>query len=344
MAVDYPSGVADVTPTFLVGGNSGTSQPSQAAISASGVTLIAAASAAAREPAHTGDVTNSAGSLALAIATGAVTDTKASLATKPACMVVATSNLTLSGEQTIDGQLTAGSLVLASAQTAGAEKGPWVSGAGAWTRPTWYPAGGTTQAFQFITIFIRLGTTYGGSTWRITSAGAVTIDTTATTWAVTTHALNANTVTGALPAAQMPALTGAVTSSAGAVATTLSTNLSRHTFGVTLDGGGSVLATGQKGYVTVPFAGTITGWNITADAGTCTLDIWKIATGTAIPTVSNTITASAKPALATGTAIHSTTLTAWTTSVVANDIIGFNLDAVATATKITLVVEVVAST
>lgn len=125
------------------------------------------------------------------------------------------------------------------------------------------------------------------------------------------------------------AVTGAMLSGTGAA----------RVVGVTLDGGGSALTTGQKGYVTCPFAGTITAWNITADTGTCTFDVWKIATGTAVPTVANTITASAKPALATGTAIHSTGLSGWTTSVAANDIFGFNLDAVSGATKLNLEIQ-----
>lgn len=141
----------------------------------------------------TGDVTSTG--MATTIATGAVTDTKASLATKPAVTVVATTNQTLSGTPTIDGQATAaGSLILLTAQTTGSQNGPWVAAAGSWTRPTWYPAGGTTQAFQFITSLVRLGTVYQGSIWRMTTAGAITIDTTATTWAVTTHSLSAATV------------------------------------------------------------------------------------------------------------------------------------------------------
>ena len=102
------------------------------------------------------------------------------------------------------------------------------------------------------------------------------------------------------------------------------------------DPAGSALSTGVLCYITVPMAGTITGWDIIVDAGTATVDVWKIGTGTAKPTVTNTITASAKPAIATGTAIHSTTLTSWTTSVSANDILGFNLDTVATAKYITV--------
>ncbi len=94
--------------------------------------------------------------------------------------------------------------------------------------------------------------------------------------------------------------------------------------------GGSALSVGVMGYLTVPFACTITGWSIQVDAGTDTVDVWKIAAGTAIPTVSNTITASALPAISTGTVLQSTTLTGWTTTVTANDIIGVNLKTTAT--------------
>lgn len=114
-----------------------------------------------------------------------------------------------------------------------------------------------------------------------------------------------------------------------------------HSIGAGFDGGGSALSSGatQTVYFTVPFACTISAWNITVDTGTITFDVWKIATGTAIPTVANTIVASAAPAIASGTAIHSTTLTGWTTSVVANDIFGVNINTVASATKATLVLE-----
>jgi hypothetical protein len=118
-------------------------------------------------------------------------------------------------------------------------------------------------------------------------------------------------------------------------------NIAITSVGITVDGSAAVCTTGLKGYVTVPYAGTITAWSILADGAspTCTFDVWKIATGTALPTVSNTIMGT-KPALATGNAIRSTTRTSWTTSVVANDIIGFNLDAVTVATKITFQLEI----
>lgn len=103
-------------------------------------------------------------------------------------------------------------------------------------------------------------------------------------------------------------------------------------FGTTFgDTTGSALTSGPIVYFTVPYACTISAYNITVDAGTVTFDVWKIATGTSIPTVTNTITASALPALSTGTALHSTTLTGWTTTVTANDIFGIQLKTVATA-------------
>jgi hypothetical protein len=102
---------------------------------------------------------------------------------------------------------------------------------------------------------------------------------------------------------------------------------------------GSPALVADTAYITVPHACTIAAWNITVNAGTATFDIWKVATGTAIPTSSNSITASAQPAISTGTAIHSTTLTGWTTSVSANDIVGINLKTVSTATFASIVVE-----
>jgi len=94
---------------------------------------------------------------------------------------------------------------------------------------------------------------------------------------------------------------------------------------------GSALSTGITRYVTVPFACTISAYNLLADAGTFTVKFWKIATGTAIPTVSNSINTSGV-SLSSGTAVHSTTVTDFTsTTVSANDIMAANITAVATA-------------
>jgi hypothetical protein len=92
-------------------------------------------------------------------------------------------------------------------------------------------------------------------------------------------------------------------------------------------------------YMTVPFACTISAYNILIDAGTITIKFWKIATGTAIPTVSNSINTSGV-AISSGTAIHSTTVSDFTTTTVtANDIIAMNVSTVATAKFVSATLE-----
>lgn len=89
----------------------------------------------------------------------------------------------------------------------------------------------------------------------------------------------------------------------------------------------SIVGVGTKGFTRVPFACTITGYTIqTGVAATVVLDVWKIAAGTAEPTNSNSVTASAKPTLTADDVVHSTTLTGWTTSVAAGDLIGWEVE------------------
>ncbi len=110
-------------------------------------------------------------------------------------------------------------------------------------------------------------------------------------------------------------------------------------FGITFDGQGSVVLANTKCYFRMPTTGTISGWSIVADGTnpTCTIDVWKIASGTALPTVADTIMGT-KPALALGNAIKSTTLTGWTTSFDADDIFCINIDACTAATKINFII------
>lgn len=87
----------------------------------------------------------------------------------------------------------------------------------------------------------------------------------------------------------------------------------------------SSVQVGTVAYVRVPYSGTIMSWSIVADVScTCTLDVWK--SNASVPTVANTITASAKPALASAATNTSSVLTGWTTSVAVGDVFGFRLD------------------
>lgn len=108
------------------------------------------------------------------------------------------------------------------------------------------------------------------------------------------------------------------------------------------DGGTSPPAVGTTCYVRCPFAGTLTGWRINGDkasdlsAGSCVVDVWKIASGSAYPTVADTIAASAKPTLTSQLLASNDTLTGWTTAIAAGDIIGFNVDSATTLTRISV--------
>jgi hypothetical protein len=107
------------------------------------------------------------------------------------------------------------------------------------------------------------------------------------------------------------------------------------------DPAGSTLtvASTTTDYITVPFACTISAYNLLIDAGTITVKFWKVATGTAIPTSTNSINTSGV-GISSGTAIHSTTLTDFTTTAVAaNDIMAVNITAVTTAKYFSAVLE-----
>jgi len=107
-------------------------------------------------------------------------------------------------------------------------------------------------------------------------------------------------------------------------------------FGITIDGAGSSITTGNKGYVTIPYAGTITGWTMIADqSGNCVIDVWKTGSGN-IPTVADTITGTEKPTLSSQQINSNLTLTSWTTSVLTGDIIAFNVDSTSLITRINL--------
>lgn len=111
------------------------------------------------------------------------------------------------------------------------------------------------------------------------------------------------------------------------------------TFGIpfSINGFGQILTTGYKGNtIALPCAGTLTGVYIAADqSGSVVLDIWKIAFASlASIAVGNSITASAKPTLSTERIKADTTLTGWTKTFAAGDCFGYNIDSVATITRL----------
>ncbi len=96
---------------------------------------------------------------------------------KQSVTVVSQSNLTLSGEQTIDGVLTSASRILVAGQTAGAENGIYVTAAGAWARST--DADSSAEVLPGMLVYVASGTSYGETIWALDNLGAITLDTTA---------------------------------------------------------------------------------------------------------------------------------------------------------------------
>lgn len=106
-------------------------------------------------------------------------------------------------------------------------------------------------------------------------------------------------------------------------------------FGFTIDGGGSVITTGAKGSLIVPYGLTITSAYLLADQnGDIVIDIWKDTAPNYPPTDADSITASAPLTLSSDNYMVDTTLTGWTTSIAAEDILYFNVDSVSSIKRV----------
>lgn len=108
-----------------------------------------------------------------------------------------------------------------------------------------------------------------------------------------------------------------------------------------IDGGGSTITTGQKGYLPIDFACTITQATLVADAsGSIVIDVWKDTYANFPPVDADSITASAPPTLSSAQKSQDSTLTGWTTSIAAGDVLGFNVDSITTCKRVTLTLRV----
>jgi hypothetical protein len=114
------------------------------------------------------------------------------------------------------------------------------------------------------------------------------------------------------------------------------------TAGITIDGGGSTPTTGSKGFLQIPFAGTITGWTLIGDvSGSASLDVKK-STFAAFPT-NTSIVASAPPALTSQQNATNAILTGWSTVVAAGDVLEFVLASATTVKRLTLELQITRS-
>lgn len=109
-----------------------------------------------------------------------------------------------------------------------------------------------------------------------------------------------------------------------------------------IDGGGSAITTGIKGFIEAPFAGTITSVKLFADvSGSIEIDIYKDTYDNYDPTVnpSDSICDVSLPTLT--TAIKTIVdLTGWTRQFAKGDIFYFGVNSATTVTKVTIAITV----
>lgn len=121
-----------------------------------------------------------------------------------------------------------------------------------------------------------------------------------------------------------------------------STNTKTTPITAVFDGGGSAITANSQARVQVPYACTIQAVTMLADqSGSIVVDIWKDTYANYPPTDADTITASAVPTISTATKSVDSTLTGWTKSISADDILVFNVDSATTVTGLTLILDVI---
>lgn len=118
----------------------------------------------------------------------------------------------------------------------------------------------------------------------------------------------------------------------------LPSQFSTKSFGIVIDGGGSVITTGVKGDLVIPYNMTINSWTILADTtGSTVIDIWKDPYSVYPPVSGDTIiTGGTKPNITNSNKNQSVSLTGWNPTITAGDILRFNVDSASTITRITL--------
>ena len=108
---------------------------------------------------------------------GQVDVASAGLDAKDACRVATTANITLSGEQSIDGITTTTDRVLVKNQSTGSQNGIYVSASGSWARST--DADADSEVTSGLYTFITEGTANGSQGFVLTTDDPITVGSTA---------------------------------------------------------------------------------------------------------------------------------------------------------------------
>jgi hypothetical protein len=137
--------------------------------------------------------------------------------------------------------------------------------------------------------------------------------------------------------------TGDISLTANSIATSLA-NLRTGSIGFTIDGGGSAITTGLKGFIEAPYNCTISAWTLLADtSGAIVIDVWKDTYANYPPSDTESITNGSEPEIAaSGVKAQDTNLGDWTSvTVTAGDILAFNVDSCTAITRAHLILKVI---
>jgi len=108
-----------------------------------------------------------------------------------------------------------------------------------------------------------------------------------------------------------------------------------------IDGGGSVITTGVKGHLRVPFGSVIERVTLTADQpGSIQVDIWKSTYTGFPPADANSITGGHEPNISAASKYDDVVLTGWSKFLDEGDILAFNVDSATTITRVTVNLQV----
>lgn len=180
------------------------------------------------------------------------------VAIKAPCLVATTANITLSGEQTIDGvACVSGDRVLVKDQTNAVNNGIYVVDTGAWTRD--YDFNGPYDVVTGTIIVITSGTSNSNTSWRVSTTGIITIGTTSISFASATF-------TNSASIAYLPAGTGAVATTVQAKIRRISVDV--QDYGAAVDGVTDDYAAIQ---MAITYLNSVGGGVLTVPAGTSML-------------------------------------------------------------------------
>jgi len=112
--------------------------------------------------------------------------------------------------------------------------------------------------------------------------------------------------------------------------------LGKTAIGITIDGAGTAITAGSKGSISIPYNCTLDSATLVADqVGSIVIDIKK-STYASFPTTTSIVGAGTKPTLSSAQKYTDSSLTSWTKTISAGDVLEYVVDSASTVTKVTL--------